>query len=171
MDIEKKKRVSGKSKGNSNERKISNLFSKRFAAYTGISQSFRRNPDSGSFWGASNQKRTETHNLEFAIFGDLICPRAFNFSIECKHYKTAPGFQSVMQQKVKQWDEWLVQVTQDSENAGKFPVLITKYNNVDEIVFLQTELPQLRKRLEYKNWHIYLLDDWLGLEDNYFFTK
>ena len=63
--------VNGKSKGSSFERKISNLLSSRFEPVTGIKQAFRRNPDSGSFFGASNQKRKETHDLDHANFGEL----------------------------------------------------------------------------------------------------
>jgi len=82
-------KVNGKQKGNSFERKIANLLSDRFKEHTGIESSFRRNPDSGSFFGGSNHSRTEKYDTEFAIFGDLICPKSFAYSVECKHYKTA----------------------------------------------------------------------------------
>ena len=163
------KRVNGKSKGNSFERKIANLLSERFAAHLGITQAFRRNPDSGSFFGGSNTQRTETHSMDYAIFGDLICPRNFRYSIECKHYKTAPTFQSIVEQKVKQWDDWLAQATQDSINSGKSLALIVKYNNVPEIVFISAHLTDINPGLKYKDFNIYQLKDFLGLNDNHFF--
>ena len=55
--------VNGKAKGNSYERKIANLLSARFKDYTGIDQSFRRNPDSGSYFGGQNQKELKHTTL------------------------------------------------------------------------------------------------------------
>ena len=165
------KRVNGKAKGNTFERKIANLLSERFAAHLGIPQAFRRNPDSGSFFGGSNTARTETHSMDYAIFGDLICPRNFRYSIECKHYKSAPTFQSIVELTVKQWDEWLGQAKQDSINSGKSLALIVKYNNVPEIVFLEANLTDLTPSLKYQGYNVYKLQDFLGLTDSHFFTE
>ena len=166
------KRVNGKSKGNGFERKIANLLSARFAQHLGIEQGFRRNPDSGSYFGGSNTQRTQTHSLDYAIFGDLICPRTFNFSIECKHYKSAPSFQSVLDHDVKQWDTWLTQAQQDADNSGKKLALIIKYNNVSELVFTNNPLHgSLTPRLTYKQkYYVYTLKELLTLDDTHFFN-
>jgi len=164
-----KKRVNGKSKGNNQERKIANLLSTRFQSQTGIISSFRRNPDSGSFFGGSNKARTETYDTDYAVFGDLICPRNFKFSIESKHYKSAPSFQSVVNHKVTQWDGWLVQAAQDAAQSKKQMCLIVKYNNVDEIVFLDNQLPISVNHSKYQLYWIYKLSDFLSCPDNYFF--
>ena len=163
--------VNGKNKGNSFERKVSQIFSKRFEHYTGISQSFRRNPDSGSFFGASNQSRKETHDLDYAVFGDLICPRNFNFSIECKSYKTPPSFNAIVKQKVTDWDTWLKQAAQDAENSKKKMMLIMKFNSVEETVFLDFVPEGLAPTVQYKNYYLFTLQEILGLVDNFFFTK
>lgn len=161
-------RINGKNKGNSFERKIANLLSKRFSVRTGIEQSFIRNPDSGSFFGGSNQKRTNTHDLEMAVFGDLKCPKSFKFTIECKHYKSPPSFQSLVKGAVTQWDQWISQASQDSVNSGKKFLLIVKYNNVEEIVFTEDEL--LPSALfKYKEKNVYRLVDILSLDDSIFF--
>lgn len=165
------KRVNGKQKGNGFERKIANLLSERFAGILGIEQGFRRNPDSGSFFGGSNTQRTATHSMDYAIFGDLICPRNFAFSVECKHYKTAPTFQSIVEHTVKQWDDWLGQVVQDSINSGKQLALIVKYNNVPEIVFLQNPIAGTPESFKYKNYYIYKLGTFLKQPDSEFFTQ
>lgn len=165
------KRVNGKQKGNGFERKIANLLSERFAQHLGIAQAFRRNPDSGSFFGGSNTARTATHSMDYAVFGDLICPRNFRYSIECKHYKTAPSFQSIVEHSVKQWDDWLEQAEQDSKNSGKSLALIIKYNNVPEIVFTTAHLTDLKLGLKYKDYHVYQLKDFLGLIDSHFFIS
>jgi len=160
--------VNGKNKGSSFERKIANLLSARFEPHLGVKNGFRRNPDSGSFFGGSNQQRTESYNLDYAVFGDLICPRSFQFSVECKHYKTPPSFQSVISHKVTQWDLWIGQAERDAASSGRRMCLIVKYNNVDEIVFLHEPLPDTR-HAKYNEYYVHRLSDWMGMEDSYFF--
>ena len=161
--------VNGKSKGSTFERKIANLLSARFESVTGIKQSFRRNTDSGSYFGGTNQKRVVTHDLDHANFGDLICPNNFNYSIECKFYKSGPTFASIVKGKVTQWDDWLAQATQDASNSQKDMMLIIKYNGIDEIVFVNQIVPTLRLVITYKNTYGYLLDDYITQSDDKFF--
>lgn len=162
-------KVNGKSKGNTFERKIANLLSDRFKEITGLEKSFRRASDSGSFFGGSNQARKETYDLSKATFGDIIVPDNFNFSIECKHYKTAPSFKSIVEGKVAQWNLWLSQAEQDASNSGKKVMLIIKYNNVDESVFVMDEFSD-NTILKYKGYSLLTLDYLLLSNDNYFFT-
>ena len=163
--------VNGKQKGNGFERKIANLLSETFEPYLGISNGFRRNPDSGSFWGGSNLHRTLTHDTNYAVFGDLICPKDFKYSIECKHYKTAPSLQAILNQSVKQWDTWLEQAEQDSKAANKEFSLIVKYNNVDEIIFLKNTLHGFNTIIQYKQYHIYRLKDFLTFNSDFYFSE
>lgn len=165
------KKVNGKNKGNSFERKIANTLSDRFANHLGIEKGFRRNPDSGSFFGGTNESRTDVYDTDFAIFGDLICPRAFNFAIECKHYKSAPVFKGIINGEVTQWDRWLEQAQQDSEKSKKKMMLIIKYNNVDEIVMVSEPYAALRCCFEYKNVYCYKLGDFLALDNSEFFSQ
>jgi hypothetical protein len=158
-----------KDKGNQFERKISKLFSERFKIITGIDQSFRRAIDSGSFFGGSNQKRTNTHDLTKATFGDIVCPPKFLFNIECKHYKLGPSFASIIKQSCKDWDKWIMQSTQDSINAKRKPLLIIKYNGVDEFVILPQLPINLEFTLRYKESYITTLDKFLLLPDSEFF--
>lgn len=160
--------VNGKSKGSTFERKIANLLSSRFAARLGIKNGFRRNPDSGSFFGGSNAQRTENYSLDYAIFGDLICPKDFAFSVECKHYKAPPSFKSVMTHDVKQWDTWLGQAEQDAASSNREMSLVVKYNNVDEIVFLKKPIDG-EHYTRYKQYYIYQLSVWLKQQDTEFF--
>lgn len=162
--------VNGKQKGNGFERKIANLLSDRFQKITGIEKGFRRNPDSGSFFGGTNQSRTDVYDTEFAVFGDLICPRNFSYTVECKHYKSSPTFQAVLNGEVKQWDDWISQADQDSKKCDKKMLLIVKYNNVDEIVFVDNAEASLKLRLTYKGKYVYKLSDYLTLSDSNFFS-
>ena len=163
--------MTSKDKGNSFERKISKTLSDRFKEKTGVPMAFRRNIDSGSFFGGSNQKRTKLFNLETACFGDIMCPSNFSFSIECKHYKTAPTFSMVVSGNNKQWDTWLKQDRQDSENSKKKFMLIVKYNGIPEIVFVEDEYQGVESILTYKDVSVYKLEDFLTLSDNEFFDS
>ena len=163
-------KVNGKSKGNTFERKIANLLSERFHQHTGIEKSFRRNADSGSFFGGGNKSRVTQYDLEHAAFGDLICPDTFLFSVECKHYKTGPSFQSIVNKEVTQWDTWIKQVEQDSTNANKLPLLIIKYNNVPEFVFVKNKL-EIDEILQYKGYYSYTLSVILKLTNEIFFNN
>lgn len=161
--------VNGKSKGNGFERKIANILSQRFEPLLQIKTSFRRNPDSGSYFGGHNVQRIESYDLDYAVFGDLICPRSFLFSIECKHYKSPPSYKSVMNHSVSQWDLWLKQATQDAVSSKKQMSLIIKYNNVEEMVFLIEPLANTYHS-RYQNYYIHTLVDWLKQPDPYFFN-
>lgn len=161
--------MNSKDKGNNFERKISKMLSERFKLRTGLDQAFRRNVDSGSFFGGSNQRRAVTHDTAKATFGDIVCPAAFKFSIECKHYKTAPSFAVVFKQDFKQWDTWLEQASQDSVHSGRPLLLIVKYNGLDEFVMVEHEVPGLDHTFRYKNYRVFPLKSFLMLGDDVFF--
>jgi hypothetical protein len=156
-----------KNKGSAFERKIANLFSARFAEYTGKSSCFRRNADSGSFFGASNKKRIETHDTSKACYGDIMTPPGFNFAIECKHYKTPPSFASILKQDFKTLDGWLEQAEQDAENSQQRVLLIMKFNNVPEAAVVKSDLGAIK----YRGYSIVPLVEFLDQPDDYFFTK
>lgn len=161
--------VNGKAKGNTFERKIANLLSERFKEKTGLDNAFRRNPDSGSFFGGQNQSRTEKYDTDYAVFGDLICPKNFNFSIECKNYKTPPSFNAIIKQDCKQLDGWIAQAEQDATNAKKIMALIVKYNNVQEFVVLKGLFGDLKSLINYKDYYIVTLEAFLSQDDAEFF--
>lgn len=163
--------VNGKQKGNSFERHIANLLSESFEAVTGVEKGFRRNPDSGSFFGGTNIHRTEIYDTDYALYGDLICPRNFKFSIECKHYKTAPLLNAMLKRKVSQWDKWLKQAVQDAEVSEKKPMMIVKYNNTETMCFLDEELfGAIEPVFMYGDFYVYLLKEVLELENDIFFN-
>lgn len=165
--------VNGKQKGNKFERDIANLLSDRFQEQTGVEKGFRRNPDSGAFFGGTNAGRAEIYDTDYALYGDLICPRNFAFSVECKHYKAAPPLNAVLKQKVTQWDKWLRQATQDAETSEKNMMMIVKYNNTETMVFVDIHMseciiPIFTYRERYL---VYTLTDVLSIDDNIFFSK
>ena len=163
------KRINSKTKGNNFERKIANVLSARFEIYTGKEKSFRRSQDSGSFFGGSNQYRKETHDLDNATFGDIVTPSKFIFTVECKHYKDAPTMNSLVLQNCKMFDEWISQAEQDSTNSGKKFIIIAKFNNVAEIVIINELFGTLSSVINYKNYFVVNMEDFLKQNDEYFF--
>lgn len=161
--------MNSKNKGNTYERKVSNLLSGRFKSLLNEDKGFRRNPDSGSYFGGSNSTKLQTHNLDYAVFGDIICPKHFKFTIECKHYKSPPTFNSLINQKITAWDEWIDQAVQDSQSAGKKPLLIIKYNNVPDLILITDLLPNGHIILTYNGFNLYKLDELMQQPDTYFF--
>jgi hypothetical protein len=159
--------INSKNKGNTFERKIANMLSKRFEEYLGKSQGFFRNSTSGSYFGASNQKRLETHMEENATFGDIIAPSSFNFAIECKFYKSPPSFTSMVRQEYKLFDTWIAQAQQDATNSGKKMLVIAKFNNVPEFVIVEDKTDAFAF---YKGYALVALDVWLKRDDGYFFS-
>lgn len=163
--------MNSKNKGNGFERKLANLLSDRFKEKTGIDKAFRRNADSGSFFGGTNKNRIGVYDTQKATFGDIIVPETFTYSVECKHYKTAPSFSSLVKQDNKEWDKWIVQAAQDGVSSGKKMVVVVKYNNVEEIVILDEAIDGLDVLIKYKQYFISRLSDWLALPDSKFFTN
>lgn len=165
--------INSKQKGNKFERDIANLLSTRFEAHTGKPQSFRRNVDSGSFWGGKNIVRKETHDTDYAIYGDLVCPREFNFSIECKNYKEPPSFNSILKQSVTLWDEWLGQAMQDSSACGKDYMIIVKYNRCEIMCMVDRKFYPVTCNFTsvcYNSSVIVMLSDILKLDDSFYFS-
>jgi len=163
--------VNGKQKGNRFERDIANMFSERFATYTGIEKAFRRNPDSGSFFGGSNIGRKEVYDTEWAIYGDLICPRNFRFSVECKHYKKPPTMTAMLKQKVSEWDDWIEQARQDARASENAMLIIIRYNNTETFTITEPDFISSPAIILYKDVEIHTLEMLMLEEDSFFFTE
>ena len=132
--------TNSKNKGNSFERSVATQLSERFATFTSVEKAFRRNPDSGAYFGGTNVSRTETHLTDKATFGDIICPPNFIFNIEAKHYKNPPSLSSILKEQVTDWNKWLAQAKQDSAAADKKLLLIVLYNNTDTMALGEKEV-------------------------------
>ena len=163
--------MNSKNKGNTFERKIAKVLSDRFSSVLGIDNAFRRNIDSGSYFGGKNQTRMESHDLEKAEFGDIVAPNSFLFSIECKHYKKPPTFSAMVDQKCKMIDDWIAKAKQDAENSNREMCLIMKFNNVKETVLLEKTFGTLVPVMLYQGYYIVTLESFLAQADDHFFSK
>jgi hypothetical protein len=160
--------MNSKNKGNTFERKIATTLSQRFKEHTGVEQAFRRNIDSGSFFGGKNANRTISHDLEKATFGDIVCPNDFSFTIECKHYKLPPSFSSILKQENATLNSWIEQGLSDAKHAQRHMMIIAKFNLVPEIAILEGLRED--RLMSYKNYSIYSLETILSYPDNFFFV-
>ena len=135
----RKGKINGKQKGNNYERIVANLLSNRFKDYLGVEQGFYRLDDSGSYFGGSNEQRMNTHLMDHAVFGDIVYPKSFRFTIECKNYgkDAAPSFQTLIKGTYKQWDDWLIKAMRDGHNANKDWLLIIRYSYIPDIIVMK----------------------------------
>lgn len=161
-------KINSKNKGSSFERDISNKLSKRFEGYTNLEKSFRRNPDSGAYFGKSNASRVATHDISTATFGDIITPVGFRFCLECKAYKEIPSLKSILDQQNATLDKWIAQVTQDATQANLKPCLIIKY---DRIAIQVLTPDNTNSPCSYKGWSFQKFDEWILNNDEFFFER
>lgn len=157
-----------KTKGSAFERKIASVLSDRFSSLTGIEKSFRRNADSGAYWGGSNSSRAVTHDMSNAVIGDIMTPANFNFTVECKHYRSPPTLAQIMGQKCTTLDRWIEQASRDAMTSGLHPVIIMKWDRVPEVVMVRDD-QRGRGVIHYREWSVMPLTDWLDHADEYFF--
>jgi len=162
-----------KQKGNRFELETAKILSERFQPRLEVTTGFYRNADSGSYYGGSNVHRMESHNLDYATFGDIVTPRDFRFVIECKHYSTAPKLTSIFTGS-SQWDGWIKEAEHDSNSSQKDWLLIIKYDYVKPMVACEKELLynyDVGNTISYgENYVVALLDNLLELKDDFWFV-
>lgn len=125
-----------KSKGNSYERRIANLFADEF------DDTFRRVPMSGAFTGGINIHRVQglREDVKEGLTGDIISPKWFPASVEVKAYADEPKFHHVLQGKSKKLDEWIEQCCTELATTKKdFFLLIFKINRKGEFVLFSSD--------------------------------
>ena len=110
----KAKRVNSRTKGNAFERSVAKLLNENFST-----DEFSRSPGSGAF--------ATTHKLpeHLKIFGDLITPKEFKYTIECKKGYNKENIYSLLNDSSKVW-EFIRQSEKDAEACGKLALLLYK---------------------------------------------
>ena len=149
--LKKKKRVNSKKKGNRYELQIANELTSLF------DDTFRRNPNSGAFFGGGNwntKNKKVDKDIVSDMAGDIITPRWFPFSIECKNYDDTPKLHKLYTGTDKKFNEWVAQAKADALKSEKqwilffkitkqresFTCLDTEYLN-SMLSVIDTELP------------------------------
>lgn len=95
---------------------------------TGI-RSFERVPTSGAWIGGANAYKAEfgRDDVTEIMAGDLICPEDWRWTVECKNWEDIPVHQLFMGKESKQINEFLKQVYDSANVAGKEPLLVMKW--------------------------------------------
>lgn len=157
----KNKKVDGKKKGNRVELELTKLLNARFG--TG----FTRNVGSGNRWGQTNHLSNQAKDL---FSGDISVPKGFKFVIESKGGYDGIDLNSIFSGN-STLDEFIKQVTSDSERCGRKPLLCWKRTRKDWLAFVHTkeiEKYDFNISLKYGIWTGIYLSDLLKLEDSFF---
>lgn len=95
--------------------------------HTGLLE-FERVPGGGAWTGGSNQYKVETNRDDVIeiLSSDIICPKNWRWSVECKNYEDLGIHQLVLGHGSNLIDGFLSQVTQDAGIAHKQPLLVMK---------------------------------------------
>jgi Holliday junction resolvase len=126
--LKKNKRINSKAKGGAFERKIANLLNEEFST-----KEFNRTPGSGAF--------ATTHQLpeHITVAGDLITPKNFKFSIECKKGYNKQGIHSLLDYTSKLW-EFIEQSEKDAKKIKKIPMIIYQQDRKDILVITYKDM-------------------------------
>ena len=152
---------------------MAKILNKRFSEKLEGKDGFVRNLGSGARFGGKNSAKVESLKDEHKLVGDISTPPDFKFVIECKHYKDSPTFRSALNEQISQWDGWLKQVETDAKSVNKLPMLVIKYNLIDEFVLLPSSYfnKSIDLKYKYKDYAVKKLSDLLLMEDCFFFCK
>jgi len=152
-----KKKVNSRAKGQAFERKVANLLNLKFKT-----KEFCRTPGSGAF--------ATTHSLPdyLKIYGDLITPKNFKFSIECKKGYNEENLSSMFNPNSATW-KFIKQSEKDSKNSGKLPLIIWQQDRSLILVITQANtFPDYLVNIHICGYRIYNLQDLLNLDNGWF---
>ena len=157
----KTKRINSRKKGNAFELKIAALLNHRFGT-----EEFCRSPGSGAF--------ATTHNLpkHLKIYGDLLTPENFKFTIECKKGYNKENLCSFFKPN-SEIKKFIKQAEKDAEFAGKLPMILIKQDrSITIVITKQVEYIQYSSNtLFYRDYLIAPLDEFLSdMDYAYFFS-
>lgn len=126
--------INSKNKGNTYERQIASEFSEKF------NDIFKRVPQSGAIVGGQNRSKNLQlrEDAQEILAGDIICPKWFPFSVECKNYgeKQAPNMYTLLENDSAKLEEWLSQAKGDAEFAHKEWLILVKITRKAEYAVL-----------------------------------
>jgi hypothetical protein len=161
----KKKKINGKRKGNRSELDLTKVLNARFG------KGFTRSVGSGNRWSQVNNLSEEASQV---YSGDLVVPKGFRFVIESKGGYDSIDMSSVFLRGNNELDNFLDQVTKDSERCGRKPLLCWKKTRKPWLAFVHSnELIEhtFKYKLQYGKWSVVALDHLLKLEDDFFIDK
>ena len=123
----KKGKINSGIKGKAFERKVCEMLNERFQT-----KDFMRTPGSGAFATA--------HTLpdHVVIYGDLITPLNFKFTIECKKGYNKESISSLFNDK-SNFSEFIKQAEQDSKKANKELLIILAQDRQEPLALVRQQ--------------------------------
>lgn len=131
---------------------------------------FSRSVGSGNRWGQNVHLSKTATNI---YSGDIVCPDNFKFVLESKGGYNNIDLCSVFSGSQSELDEFLKQVSSDSERCSRKPLLFWKKDRKPRLCFLKSkDLPEKEFLclMKYKDWSIISYDDLIKFEDDFFFS-
>lgn len=157
-----KKKINAKQKGNRNELELAKILTERFGT------DFKRAPMSGG-WGTANSAST-LDEAKDVLSGDLIVPKNFKFSVECKSRIEFNFWDFLNQDNFNlEIDDWITQVENDASCVSKEPLLYVKINRKKPFVLFPKKLYE--GEMTYKKYNIMRFDYFLNFKDSFFFEE
>lgn len=166
-NLDKKKKINGKKKGNRVELQLTKLLTARFGL------NFSRTVSSGARW--SQAKLSEDAKNVFS--GDLVVCKGFKFVVECKGGYDDIDLNSSFTEGSKEIEAFLNQVTDDSKRCNRKPMLCWKKTRKPWLVFIHKEelandqLNNIKYYLIYDKWIGLSLEELLKLNDSFFIDQ
>jgi hypothetical protein len=161
--LKNKKRINSKRKGSRVELEFAKIFSNRF------NLEFKRVPFSGA-WGTSNKGQNIREDAMEILSGDILCPKGFKFSIECKA-REGFNFWDMLNNDTQhlEIDDWIVQAENDAEISNKEPLIIIKINKRNPFVLFPKKLHETN--MTYGKYSVMRFDYFLKIDDEFFWQK
>ena len=161
LKSKKKKRVNSRTKGNTFERKIATTLNSRFNT-----NEFCRSPGSGAF--------ATTHSLpkHLQIYGDLITPQNFKFTIECKKGYNKENLCGFFKEN-SDVRSFIRQATRDSIKSNKPFLVVFQQDRKTILSIFKKEDLNYKILNDYIEWSKYIIcpfDQLLKLEDSIFYS-
>ena len=124
----KKRKINSKNKGNTFQRKLASILNTHFNT-----SEFCPTPGSGAF--------ATTHKLPeyLKIYGDLITPKNFKYSIEAKKGYNKENISSIFNSK-SIFREFIIQATRDSINSNKPFLLVLMQDRAKILCLFEKEI-------------------------------
>jgi hypothetical protein len=168
---DKPKKIKSGKKGKRVELELVKSLNARFSEILSKNQSwgkFSRSVGSGNRWGQQvHLSRTATNIYS----GDIVCPDNFKFVLESKGGYNHVDLCSAFCGGSSELDDFLKQVSDDSERCSRKPMLLWKKDRKPRLAFLKKEDSPggFEYEMSYRDWRIVPYDKLMTQEDGFFF--
>lgn len=142
INLNKKKRVNSKKKGNRVELELTKLLTTHFG------RDFSRSVGSGNRWG---QVANLPSHAKMTLTGDICSPEGFLWVIECKGgYEDQIDLNNALDGGCAKLDDFIQQSTHDNAQSGRKPIIIWKRSRKPWLaMLLKDDLGELKDKFEY----------------------